>query len=230
MSISADHVVADQEPVFRLLADPATYGLKEAVGRIDTHGAVVFLAGADVYKVKRAVRFSFMDFSTLEKRRRACAREIEINRATAPELYLGLVPIVRRGGALHLGGEGEQRGDTVEWAVHMRRFDEGATLGQGGGARGLPARSIAALAEQVARMHERAPAATPPPGGLAQGGAGRRRRAGREPAGVRAGARGRARCRLHRGLRPAGAAAGAAGPRPARCAAAMATCICATSR
>lgn len=166
MSISADHVVADQEPVFRLLADPATYGLKEAVGRIDTHGAVVFLAGADVYKVKRAVRFSFMDFSTLEKRRRACAREVEINRATAPELYLGLVPIMRRGGALHLGGEGEQRGDIVEWAVHMRRFDEAATLDKVAARDGLPAPLIAALAEQVARMHERAPAANPPAGGL----------------------------------------------------------------
>jgi aminoglycoside phosphotransferase family enzyme/predicted kinase len=159
---AADHVVADQEPVFRLLADPATYGLKEAVGRIDTHGAVVFLAGADVYKVKRAVRFSFMDFSTLEKRRRACAREIEINRATAPELYLDLVPIVRRDGALHLGGEGE----TIEWAVHMRRFDEGATLDKVAAREGLSAPLIAALAEQVARMHAHAPGASPPPGGL----------------------------------------------------------------
>lgn len=162
MSISADHVVADQEPVFRLLADPATYGLREAVGRIDTHGAVVFLAGADVYKVKRAVRFSFMDFSTLEKRRRACAREVEINRATAPELYLGLVPIIRRGGALHLGGDG----DVIEWAVHMRRFDEGATLDKVAAREGLIQPLIAALAEQVARMHARAPAANPPSGGL----------------------------------------------------------------
>ena len=47
---------------------------------------VVQWGGADVYKVKRAVRFSFMDFSTLEKRRRACLREIELNRETAPAL------------------------------------------------------------------------------------------------------------------------------------------------
>lgn len=79
-----DHVVADQEAIFALLADPSTYGVSEPVRRIDTHGAVIFLAGDTVYKVKRAVRFSFMDFSTLEKRRRACAREVELNRATAP--------------------------------------------------------------------------------------------------------------------------------------------------
>ena len=56
-----------QEPVFALLADPATHGGAE-VKRIDTHAASVFLAGARAFKVKRAVRFPFLDFSTLEKR------------------------------------------------------------------------------------------------------------------------------------------------------------------
>lgn len=161
-----DHVVADQQAVFALLADPATHGVDGPVARIDTHGAVVFLAGADVYKVKRAVRFSFMDFSTLDKRRHACARELELNRATAPALYLGLTPIVRRGGALHLGGEGE----VVEWAVHMARFDENATLDHvlaregekraGEKRAGLSPPLIAALAQAVAAAHERAPVIT----------------------------------------------------------------------
>ncbi|TCK23496.1 aminoglycoside phosphotransferase family enzyme [Ancylobacter aquaticus] len=155
---ASDHVVADQEAVFALLADPATYGVRDDISRIDTHGAVVFLAGADVYKVKRAVRFSFMDFSTLEKRRRACAREVELNRATAPELYLGLTPIVRWQGQLHLGGEG----DVVEWAVHMRRFDENATLDQvmaraGAEGNGLTPPLVTALAEAVERAHRHAP-------------------------------------------------------------------------
>ena len=160
-----DHVVADQEAVFALLADPATHGVDGSVARIDTHGAAVFLAGADVYKVKRAVRFSFMDFSTLEKRRRACARELELNRATAPALYLGLTPIVRREGALHLGGEGE----VVEWAVHMARFDETATLDQVLSRQGLSPPLIAALAQAVAAAHARAPVIT--------GGSGRELRA-----------------------------------------------------
>jgi hypothetical protein len=65
-----------QSDVFAFLADPTTHELREPVIRIDTHGAAVFLAGNNVYKVKRAVRFPFMDFSTLDKRRRACEREL----------------------------------------------------------------------------------------------------------------------------------------------------------
>ncbi|WP_159600496.1 AAA family ATPase [Starkeya nomas] len=162
--VAAGHVVADQEPVFRLLADPATYGLREGIRRIDTHGAAVFLAGADVYKVKRAVRFSFMDFSTLEKRRRACAREVELNGATAPGLYLGIVPIVRRSGALHLtdadrADADPADGEVVEWAVHMRRFDEEETLDRVAGREGLSAPLLAALALAVEEAHRRAPRA-----------------------------------------------------------------------
>ncbi|MFG1235764.1 AAA family ATPase [Xanthobacter autotrophicus DSM 597] len=121
---AGDHVVADQSAVFALLADPATHGVKETVTRIDTHGAAVFLAGPYAYKVKRAVFFPFMDFSTLDKRRAACAAEVEISGAGAPGLYLGVVPIVRMADGLALGGDGE----AVEYAVKMRRFDTNLTL------------------------------------------------------------------------------------------------------
>src|ERR1700674_2114442 len=114
----------DQEPVLRLLADPVTYG-GAAVRRIDTHAASVFLAGDRALKVKRAVRFPFLDYSTLEKRKTACAAEIEVNRPFAPQLYRGIVPITRAAdGRLALDG----RGTPVEWAVDMRRFDETRTL------------------------------------------------------------------------------------------------------
>jgi uncharacterized protein len=113
----------DQSDVFTFLADPATHELREPVIRIDTHGAAVFLAGKNVYKVKRAVRFPFMDFSTLDKRRRACERELAVNKADAPGLYLGVVPISKDGFHLNFGGEGT----IVEWAVHLRRFDENRT-------------------------------------------------------------------------------------------------------
>jgi len=61
----------DQRAVFAFLADPITYGGKERVERFDTHGNVAFAAGTDAFKIKRAVRFEYMDFSTLEKRRLA---------------------------------------------------------------------------------------------------------------------------------------------------------------
>ena len=93
----------DQSDVFTFLADPATHELREPVIRIDTHGAAVFLAGENVYKVKRAVRFPFMDFSTLDKRRRACERELAVNKADAPGLYLGVVPISKNGFHLKFG-------------------------------------------------------------------------------------------------------------------------------
>ncbi|MBS9477545.1 AAA family ATPase [Ancylobacter radicis] len=165
------HIVADQEPVFRLLADPATHGLGEPVARIDTHGAAVFLAGGDVYKVKRAVRFPFMDLSTLDKRHAACMRELEVNRDNAPGLYLGLVPIRREGDGLRLGGaDGGAKGDIIiEWAVHMRRFDERATFDRLSPEALTPA-LMDALARAVFAAHERAarhPEADSP-GALAQ--------------------------------------------------------------
>ena len=113
-----------QEAVFRFLADPKTHGLSEPVVRVDTANAVVFLAGADVYKLKRAVKFPFMDLSTLDKRREACEAEIAVNRPLAPDIYLAALPIVRQGETFAIGGDGE----VVEWVVHMRRFDENATL------------------------------------------------------------------------------------------------------
>jgi aminoglycoside phosphotransferase family enzyme/predicted kinase len=119
------NAVADtQEPVLALLGDPATHG-GHAVKRIDTHVASVFLAGERAFKIKRAASFPFLDFSTLEKRKAACEAEIEVNRAFAPQIYRAVVAITREGdGALVLGG----RGEPVEWAVEMRRFDEALTL------------------------------------------------------------------------------------------------------
>ena len=147
-------IEAGQSAVAAFLTDPATYG--QACGRverIDTHGAMVFLAGERAYKVKRAVRFPYMDFSTLELRRLACQREIELNRRTAPELYIGAVPITRAaGGGLVLDGTGE----AVEWVVVMHRFAQealGDRLAQAGR---LTADLAVALADEVAAFHDHA--------------------------------------------------------------------------
>ena len=142
-----------QEAVFEFLADPKTHGLSEPVARVDTANAVVFLAGADVYKVKRTVKFPFMDLSTLDKRREACEAEIEVNRASAPQIYLSALPITRQGQTLALGGDGE----IVEWVVHMRRFDENATLDRVVEHESLSDAIIDKLALAVRRSHARAP-------------------------------------------------------------------------
>jgi hypothetical protein len=153
-----DNDAQSQAETIAFLSDPASYDSGPApVGRIDTHAAIVFLAGDEVYKIKRAVTFAFLDFSTLEKRRHACEREVEINRLTAPDLYLGTVAVTRAAdGTLCLGGDGE----AVEWAVHMRRFDEHATLDRLATETGLDAALIDCLAARVAELHDKAPVAT----------------------------------------------------------------------
>jgi aminoglycoside phosphotransferase family enzyme/predicted kinase len=144
----------EQDAVFRFLADAATHG-GAAVKRIDTHAASVFLAGPIAYKVKRAVRFPFLDFSTLERRKAALEAEIAANRPFAPDLYLEVVPIVRRDGSLALG----DAGSPLEWALKMRRFDETRTLDHLADAGRIDKALIEALARAVARAHERAPVA-----------------------------------------------------------------------
>lgn len=121
---------------------------------VETHGARVVLAGDEAWKIKRPVRFPYMDFSTLALRRAALARELEINRPFAPEIYVGLVPVTReRDGTLALDGSGE----VVEWALRMRRFPETDVLSRVA-TRGTLDRALAArLAEVVAAAHARMP-------------------------------------------------------------------------
>jgi aminoglycoside phosphotransferase family enzyme/predicted kinase len=146
------HVVGDQEEVFRFLATVTAGAGGDAGTRVDTHGAVVLLGASDAYKTKRAVKFPFMDLSTIEKRRRACEAEVRINRAFAPDLYLGAIPVVRRDGALHLDGAGE----IVEWVVHMRRFDERQTLDRIADRGELTAAMVERMAAAVALSQTRA--------------------------------------------------------------------------
>ena len=111
-----------QAKVLGFMGRPEAYAPAPAtVGRIGTHASVVFLAGAFAYKVKRAVKYPFLDFSTLAKRHAACLNELRVNARTAPELYLDVTPVTRgEGGAFRLGGDGE----TVEWVLRMHRFDQ----------------------------------------------------------------------------------------------------------
>ena len=140
-----------QREVLAFLADPASHGGKE-VQRIETHAALVFLAGDRALKVKRAVRFPFLDYSTLDKRRLACQAELAVNAPYAPDIYRGVVPITREAdGKLAIGGSGT----AVEWAVEMRRFDETRTLDHLGGE--IDEVLAHALGRAVAAAHAKAP-------------------------------------------------------------------------
>jgi len=149
----------DQAAVIAFLADPQSYVGVPRVDRLETHGNLVFLAGADAWKIKRAVRFPYMDFSTLEKRRVACAREVEVNRGLAPDLYLGCVPITRSAdGRLAFGGDG----DIAEWAVHMRRFEQSALLSSIAAAGAIDADLAKAVADAVFESHRDAASVASP--------------------------------------------------------------------
>ncbi len=149
----SDSPGASQEAVFQFLADPRTHGLSGPVARVDTAGAVVFLAGPDAYKDQRAVTFPFMDLSTLDKRRLACEAEIAVNRASAPDVYLAALPITRSGETFAIGGKGE----VIEWVAHMRRFDENATLDRIAARDCLSNETIDKLTLAIRRSHARAP-------------------------------------------------------------------------
>jgi aminoglycoside phosphotransferase family enzyme/predicted kinase len=139
-----------QDEVLAFLADPATHG-GEKVQRIDTHAASVFLAGKRALKMKRSVRFPFLDYSTLAKRQQACEAELAVNAPYAPEIYRGVVAITREAnGKLALGG----KGTPVEWAVDMRRFDEKRTLDHLTGE--IDEALADALGRAVAEAHARA--------------------------------------------------------------------------
>ena len=132
--------------VARYLADPATHG-GAPVRRVDTHAAVVFLAGDRALKLKKPVVFPFLDFSTLDLRRQAIEREFRINRPQAPGIYRGVIALTREpDGSLALDGAGPP----VEWLLDMTRFDESATLDHLCAAAPLPAPLVDALASAVA--------------------------------------------------------------------------------
>jgi aminoglycoside phosphotransferase family enzyme/predicted kinase len=143
----------DQDEVFDFLANPATHHLVTEVKRFNTHGSYVFLAGDDAYKVKRAISYPYMDYSSIGKRRLACEKEIAVNKRHAPDIYVSAIPVTRDAAGLHLGG----KGTIVEWVVHMKRFDENATFDRLADEGKLTGHIIDFLADAVAETHRHAP-------------------------------------------------------------------------
>jgi aminoglycoside phosphotransferase family enzyme/predicted kinase len=141
-----------QQDVIACLMDPATHG-GSAVSRVETHSAIVFLAGARALKLKRAVRFDYLDFSTESRRKAACEAEVRINRLAAPSIYRGVIPVTRdASGSLALGG----RGAPVDWLVDMVRFDEEGLFDRLAARRALDLDFMPSLAAAIARFHEAA--------------------------------------------------------------------------
>lgn len=151
-----------QADVVAFLSRPGTLAA-EAPEIVETHASIVFLTGERAYKLKRDIRYSYLDYSTPERRRTACETELELNRAFAPSLYLGVEPIVRdRDGTLRLGGEGQ----ALDWLVVMVQFNPAAQLDRMAERGALTDELARALADEIAERH-RAGAARPDHGGSA---------------------------------------------------------------
>jgi uncharacterized protein len=122
-------IAAFEEPTLAdkvaFLSRPDAYGkLAGAVSRRETHMSWVFFADDRVFKLKKPVRFAYLDFSTLARREAACRAEQKLNRRLASDVYLDVAPLVLTQGGLALGG----CGTTVDWLVVMRRLNEAWTL------------------------------------------------------------------------------------------------------
>lgn len=151
----------DQQALIDFLSTPQAYGLEAGarIERIDTHAAAVFLVGDRVYKLKRAVKFPFLDFSTCALRRRYCADEVRLNRRTAPDLYLGVAPVRRGEAGFTLGRTSEPdlaTGEAEDWLVVMRRFDQRNLLSSCAERGALTPDLVADLAREIARFHAEA--------------------------------------------------------------------------
>jgi uncharacterized protein len=149
--------VSDQSEVCAFLA--AAMGERGGVEEFETHISHIFVGPERAWKLKRAVRLPYADFSTPEKRLAFCEREVALNRRTAPEHYLGVRRITRQGDGLALDGAGA----LVDAVVEMRRFDQDALLDRLATRGALTAPLMERLAVEIARLHD-ACAPDPHPG------------------------------------------------------------------
>lgn len=127
----------------------------DQVELIETHISWIFLTRDFAWKIKKPVSFDFLDFSTLEQRKLACLEELRLNRRTAPNLYLGVIPICGMIAAPIIDGKGEP----FEYVVKMKRFDDSGLLSRKAKAKTLTPELIDQLAETIAEFHNRIPSA-----------------------------------------------------------------------
>jgi hypothetical protein len=141
-----------QKQVVEALMRPEAY--EEQPGRIEltqTHISFVFLTNKFVYKLKKAVNFGFLDFTTLEKRRFFCEKELELNRRLCGGMYLGVVPI-NRSNVIKIKGEGE----TVEYAVKMKRMPQEKMMSNLLEEKKVDCKLIEEIAKIIAEFHSKA--------------------------------------------------------------------------
>ena len=149
----SQEVLADAETQTNLvsaLSAGEVGGAPAPVERIDTHLSRLFLSGERAFKLKRALRLPFVDFSSCARRRAACEAELAVNRRMAGGLYVDVLPVTQDAdGAFRIGGSDE----VVDWVVEMRRFDQQLQFDRLARAGRLTLDHIGRAADAVARLH-----------------------------------------------------------------------------
>ncbi len=137
-------------------------GIGEAVCRIETHMSWVLLGGERVLKLKKPVRFSFLDFTTVQARERNAHAELRLNRRLAPSVYLGLLALQCDDGVFSLVAEEQlpAPGRTVDWLVSMQRLPAERMLDRVIARGELRQRDIDALLEVLVAFYRHAPRPT----------------------------------------------------------------------
>jgi aminoglycoside phosphotransferase family enzyme/predicted kinase len=140
--------------LFAAMSRPEFYPHRpERLDIVQTHISFIFIAGDEVYKVKKAIDFGFLDFTTLEKRKFYCAEELRLNRRLAPETYLGVETVTEdAAGGLALNGTGR----IVEYAVRMKKLPQERMLGRLLAEGKCDSSVIDAVAAKLADFHRRA--------------------------------------------------------------------------
>ena len=131
---------------------------KQGAELIQTHISWVLIGKEEVFKIKKPVKFSFLDFSSLDRRKMFCDEEVRLNRRLSPDVYLGVVPIIDAGGALSFGEAGGPggKGKILDYAVRMKKLDRGRMMDRLIKQGMLGKADVEALARIVADFHDKA--------------------------------------------------------------------------
>lgn len=124
---------------------------------VETHISLIFLTGEWAYKLKKPVNLGFLDFSSLEQRHHFCKEELRLNRRLCPDLYVEVLPVIRKNGTIRIGGPGA----IIDYVVRMVQFDRSQELGTLLAKGILASEEINKAAKVIARFHTSVPRADP---------------------------------------------------------------------
>ena len=148
--MAATNPTNQTNPMVAALIMPGAYPHDaSSIRLVETHVSWIFFAGEYVYKVKKPVNFGFLDFTSIDKRKMFCEREVELNSHLSPDVYIGVVEIRKLGGVYSVEGQG----DVVDHAVMMKRLPDDRVLNELLARSKVHVEDIRQVATRIAEFH-----------------------------------------------------------------------------